>query len=76
MEFLEDGMEDSELSKEWQTMPYEKKMYFYQYSTVNTSLEEEANRLLEEYEKKLVYEAPIPEQIADSDNDESSETVH
>ena len=55
-EFLEDDMEDFELSKTWQTMPYNKKMYFYKYSTVNTSLEEAADKLLEEYEQKLVYD--------------------
>ncbi len=55
-EFLEDDMEDSELLKTWQTLPYEKKMYFYRYSTVNSALEEEADKWLSEYEKKLVYE--------------------
>lgn len=55
-ELLEDDLEDSELSKEWQTMPFEKKMYFYRYSTVNSQLEEEADKLLAEYEKKLLYQ--------------------
>ena len=55
-EFLEEDMEDTEMPREWQTMPYKKMMYFFKYSTVNTNLEAEADKLLKEYEDKLVYE--------------------
>ena len=77
-ELLEDDLEDYELSKEWQTMPYEKKMYFYKYSTINTGLEEEADRLLAEYEKKLVYQTENHDEWADlpEKNEESEETLH
>jgi hypothetical protein len=54
-ELLEDDLEDADLSKQWQTMPFEKRMYFFRYSTVNTQLEKEADQWLKEYEKKLVY---------------------
>lgn len=54
-EFLEEDLEDSEMPREWQTMTYEKMTYFYKYSTVNTNLEAEADKLLQEYEEKLVY---------------------
>lgn len=57
-ELLEEDLEDADLSKTWQSLPYKKKMYFYRYSTVNSSLEQEANKLLEQYEKKLIYDAP------------------
>lgn len=57
-ELLEDDLEDGELARTWQTLPFNKKMYFYRYSTVNSSLELEADKLLEEYEKKLVYDSP------------------
>lgn len=56
-ELLEEDFEDHDLSKEWQTLPHEKMMYFYKYSTVNTKLETEADKWLEEYEKKLVYQS-------------------
>lgn len=74
-ELLEDDLEDSDLSKQWQTMPFEKKMYFYRYSTVNTSLEEEADRLLAEYEKKLVY-GDAEEEELEEPSDESGDTLH
>lgn len=67
-EFLEDDLDDKELVSDWQSMPYEKTMYFFRYTTVNSKLEEEADKLLEEYEKKLLYQdenAPAAE-AADS----------
>ncbi len=69
-ELFEEDFEDYELSKTWQTMPYEKKMYFYKYSTNNTDLEAQADKLLEEFEKKLVYgeKPPIETPLESSDN--------
>ncbi len=75
-ELLEDDLEDSELSKKWQTMPHKKRMYHFRYSTVNTKLEEEADRLLEEYEKKLVYQAPDHDPFKDIPDDDNNSTVH
>jgi len=54
-ELLEDDFEDSELAVVWQSLPFEKKKYHYRYSTVNSDLEMEADMLLQEFEKKLVY---------------------
>lgn len=80
-ELLEDDLEDGDLSKKWQSMPHKKKTFFYRYSTVNTQLEEEADRLLQEYEKKLVYESsehdPFSELPEDhQSNDEGDPTLH
>lgn len=55
-ELLEEDLDDSEFSKQWQTIIFDKRKYSHKYSTVNTALEEQADRLLLEYEKKLVYE--------------------
>lgn len=75
-EFLEDDMDDTELSKKWQTMPHQKKMYFYRYSTVNTELEKEADKLLEEYEKKLVYQTADYDLPGDSPDNDPASTLH
>ena len=69
-ELFEEDLEDGELSNQWQTMPHEKRMYFYRYSTVNTDLEQQADQLLEQYDKKLVYEedpthSPTPGSASD-----------
>ena len=76
-ELLEEDLEDSDLPEQWQTMPHKKKMYFFRYSRVNTLLEEEADRLLKEHEKKLVYESDISDDIEGTplENDEDS-TLH
>ncbi len=71
-ELFEDDLEDSELPTVWQTMPYEKRMYHFRYSTVNTELEKEADRLLNEYEKKLVYQADSHDPAEDMPEDDSS----
>ena len=52
-EFLEEDMEDGEMPRQWQVMPFQKLQYFFKYSTVNTNLEAEADKLLEEYETGL-----------------------
>lgn len=76
-EFLEEDMEDSELAKTWQSMPFEKKMFFYKYSTVNTSLEEQADKLLEEYEKKLVYqEENHQDDLSETAEDTTNHNLH
>lgn len=64
IELLEDNLEDKELSEEWQPMALEKNNYFFRYTTVNSKLEQEADKLLAEYEKKLVYQ--------NKDHDDSS----
>ena len=56
-EFLEEDLNDSEFSRQWQTINFNKKKYSHKYSTVNTALEEEADRLLSQYEKKLIYDS-------------------
>lgn len=76
-ELLEDDLEDSDLDKKWQTMPHQKKMYFFRYSTVNSSLEEEADRLLAEYEKKLVYQSEGHVDLTDAgEEDGDPSTLH
>lgn len=76
-ELLEDDLEDGELSKQWQTMPHQKRMYHYRYTTVNSQLEQEADKLLAEYEKKLVYQSEEHEDIFDlSDEEEPENTLH
>lgn len=55
-ELLEEDLNDDKLSRNWQIINFGKKKYSHKYSTVNTVLEEEADRLLMEYEKKLVYD--------------------
>lgn len=57
-EFLEEDLDDTELSNQWQSLTFEKRNYFFRYSTNNTDLEQEADKLLAEYEKKLVYTSP------------------
>lgn len=64
-ELLEDDLEDADLPRKWQTMPHNKVMYHFRYSTVNTDLEEQADRLLEEFEKKLVYQTEDHSDFAD-----------
>lgn len=76
-ELLEDDLEDHELPKTWQTMPFEKRMYYFRYSTQNTHLENEADKWLENYEKKLVYgEAAKPDEDSSSENDTDKSTLH
>jgi hypothetical protein len=71
-ELLEDDLEDIDLAKTWQSLPHQKKTYHYRYSTVNTDLERAADRLLDEYEKKLVYESPEHDPYAELED----ETLH
>lgn len=75
-ELLEDDLEDSKLDKTWQSMPYEKKMYFFRYSTVNSRLEEEADKLLAEYEKKLVYQTESHKDSEQALKGKEKTTVH
>ena len=77
-ELLEDDLEDSEMPKKWQTMPHKKRMYHFRYSTVNTKLEKEADKLLEEYEKKLVYGASSTNPLMDlaKEEEEDTSTLH
>ena len=49
-ELFEDDLDDK-LPREWESVRFEKKNYFYRYSTVNTRLEREADRLLSIGEK-------------------------
>jgi hypothetical protein len=55
-EFLEEDMEDSEMPREWQSMPLNKIMYFFKYTTLNSRLEAEADKLLQEYDNNLLNE--------------------
>jgi hypothetical protein len=80
-ELFEDDLDDSELLKTWQTLPYEKKMYFFRYSTLNTKLEEEADKLLSQFDKKLVHiddeesdhEIDLDDNLEDYDSDEDQD---
>ncbi len=67
-ELLEENLDDSDLSKQWQTINFDRRKYFHRYSTVNTALEEEADRLLSQYKKKLVYDDPDKENTTDNGN--------
>ncbi|MCB0378084.1 MAG: hypothetical protein KDD33_06295 [Bdellovibrionales bacterium] len=63
-EFLEEDMDDSDLPRKWRILTHNKNNYFFQYSTVNSILEKQADQLLEQYEKKLVYDAEeAPEEV-------------
>lgn len=78
-ELFEDDLEDTELALLWQTMVFEGRTWYFRYSTVNTRLEVEADRLLEEYEKRLVYEDsahPDPLEAEISSQEDSDTTVH
>ena len=55
--FLEDAPALSELPLLWQENSFNKKTIFLRYSSENTSLAIEANRLLDEETKRLVYGA-------------------
>ncbi len=73
-ELFEEDLDDSELSRQWQTITFNKKEYSHRYSTVNTALEEEADRLLLQYEKKLVHESS--ENFDRTDNENPCEKFH
>jgi hypothetical protein len=76
-ELLEDDLEDGDMPKEWQTMPFEKRMYYFRYSTQNTHLEQEADKWLENYEKKLVYgESKVTEEEDLNPSDKDKSTLH
>lgn len=74
-ELLEDDLEDSELSPIWQSLEFEKRNYFFRYTTNNTDLEQEADKLLAEYEKRLVYESPNHPDLEDFDPS-AEDTLH
>lgn len=65
-ELLEEDFNDREFSREW--IPIEKASHqaHIKYCTDNSLLDQEADRLLDEYEKKLVY----------NDNPESPSPMH
>jgi hypothetical protein len=79
-EFLEEDMEDKDLSPLWQSLEFNSLTYHYRYSTINSELEQEADKLLQEYEKKLVYgEAELEEDPTEPDFSQStspSTTLH
>ncbi len=75
-ELLEDDLDDSELLPTWESLTFEKKTYFFRYSTVNTQLEEEADRLLAQFEKKLVYEAEEQEDVLQTNDHSNSDNLH
>lgn len=54
--YLEDAPEPEDLPRQWQENYFEKNKIYLRYTTVNTTLEAEANRLLQEANKSLVYE--------------------
>lgn len=54
-DYLEEPPEDETLPRQWTEHTFEKKKIFLKYSSVNFDLEREADKLLEQYEKKLVY---------------------
>jgi len=54
-ELLEEDFADEDYDRYWSPIKGAKAMAHLRYSTINTELEEEADRLLSEYEKKLVY---------------------
>ncbi len=72
--FLEDAPEDEDLPRQWQKNTFEKREIYLKYSTVNTDLEEQANRLLQEDEKKLVYGEDDDLESIELSNDEATET--
>ncbi len=77
-EFLEEDRDDSELTVLWQSIPYKNANYFFRYSTVNSQLELEADQLLAQYEKKLVYDTPIEEELeyTTSEVETDDKTLH
>ncbi len=62
-EFLEEDRDDSELSPLWQSLLYKKTNYYFRYTTVNSQLELEADKLLSQFEKKLVYDTPDEQEL-------------
>lgn len=71
--FLEDEPELSELPLIWQENIFEKRKIYLRYTSANTELEAEANRLLAIEEKKLVYGEDSPdEELLDLDGEELS----
>lgn len=54
--FLEEDMEDTDLPRQWTSLVFGNLSTHYLYSTTNTELEKQADILLENYEKKLVYD--------------------
>jgi hypothetical protein len=55
-DYLEEPKEDEELPIDWIETPFENKKIYLKYSSINTDLEQEADRILQNFEKKLVYE--------------------
>ena len=65
VDLLEEDFEDADFPIEWMAIQGAKYMAHQQYSTVNTLLESEADKLLDEFEKKLLHEAEGSEESAD-----------
>ena len=74
LEFLEEDKEDGEMPREWQSMPYDGIQYFFKYSTINTNLEAEADRLLQEFDSNLVNEQRDLPELEFEEEEES--TLH
>ncbi len=75
-ELLEDDFEDAELAVVWQSLPFDKKDYHYRYSTVNSDLEKEADLLLQEFEKQLVYGESELEESEPLQTETEEKTLH
>lgn len=66
VDLLEEEFADDEFDRKWQPIKNTKKLEaFLRYSTVNTNLEEQADRLLEEFDKKLYYGEDLPDPVED-----------
>ena len=55
IQFLEDEPEPESLPRPWQENNFQGKKIFLRYTTVNTELERQADELLNESDKRLVY---------------------
>lgn len=69
-ELFEEDFDGNEFPLVWMAVKGAKHNAHLRYSTVNTDLEKEADKLLEIYEKKLVYGEKLPEE------DNSSDSLH
>lgn len=76
-ELLEEDLNDQDLSQQWQNLRISKSDYYYRYSTVNSDLERQADALLEQYEKKLVYgEAELEDTTLAPPGQKPHSTIH
>lgn len=80
-DLLEDEDDAKEFSQEWTACDWNKKKIFFKYSSLNTDLEAEADKLLDQFEKRLVYEdtaedTPIEESVTSSKINDSENCLH